>query len=221
MTTYKPFCSLECNRAYSATVAGGGYGHGPNDEPYCLNCGARTEAMGSARRQAAGGRWFVWQGNSQGEPVQPISGPYRTAQEAEQDFPPGGAYPFFALQSGPNTSWPGIPYEARRRTAHRHPTDPPRRRATRRHAAREYTAWGCTDCAMFVANGEPPLRDPETGLDWSQAEEEAWVQEWANENRGIIWSLGDDEDDFSWRACDLCGTALGGARHEFYGFDHG
>lgn len=56
--SYKHFCSLECNREYSSTVAGGGAGHGPNEEPYCLNCGAPTEPL---RPQGASTHYVVRQ----------------------------------------------------------------------------------------------------------------------------------------------------------------
>lgn len=40
MATYAPFCSLECNRDYSATVAVPDTAN--HDEPFCLNCGDPT-----------------------------------------------------------------------------------------------------------------------------------------------------------------------------------
>lgn len=89
---------------------------------------------------------------------------------------------------------------------------------------REYaTGWVCTDCVHLEANGEMP---PE----WDRAEAEAWLERVeASGDWSLGMMLGEDgcehsEDEyaehaeqcerveFSWSACDSCGSRLGGAR---------
>jgi hypothetical protein len=61
----------------------------------------------------------------------------------------------------------------------------------------------CTDCALFVGTGECEDPDPS----WS-----------ADSMRGD-WSVSSHDDhrqEFSWSACDCCGSTLGGAREGAY-----
>jgi len=100
-------------------------------------------------------------------------------------------------------------------------------------ATDEYTCsgWACTDCLFLLANGETPA-------DWSAAHVTAWQAEIDTRNAGYRITLGllrsehsctDDFDgqtageagsecdceteSFSWSACDVCGSNLGGERH--------
>lgn len=64
----------------------------------------------------------------------------------------------------------------------------------------------CTDCLMWVANGEP---DPNS----SESEHEAFVARVEDRWPGWVIVPGDDAEEFSWTSCDVCGSVLGGARH--------
>lgn len=83
----------------------------------------------------------------------------------------------------------------------------------------QYSGNACVDCVQYIANGEPPLTDPDTGEDMDESATTAWVSAWATRNAGIHWVLGDSEgDNFSWSLCDTCGSRLGGNRHPVVGF---
>lgn len=75
-----------------------------------------------------------------------------------------------------------------------------------------FDAWACHDCAHLIANGETPV-------DLTEAETEAYF---AAIGTDVLWGWGrSDEDeyiDFSWSACDVCGSTLGGARHGVHGW---
>ena len=69
--------------------------------------------------------------------------------------------------------------------------------------------WMCIDCGVLAANGEIPDHEEravevERGFD-------------AVADLGYIVAIGDSERDhvFSWSACDVCGSTLGG--HRFHG----
>jgi hypothetical protein len=66
----------------------------------------------------------------------------------------------------------------------------------------------CTDCLMWVANGEP-------NPDSSEEEHEAFVARVEDRWPGwvIVPGEGDATDEFSWWSCDVCGSPLGGARY--------
>jgi len=59
----------------------------------------------------------------------------------------------------------------------------------------------CVDCIMAIANGETP----------EDAETAAAVRH-GIENAGGEIVCGSGESYFSWRACDCCGSRLGGDR---------
>lgn len=68
----------------------------------------------------------------------------------------------------------------------------------------ENPQWVCADCILYIANGDLP-EDPADArriTDAIAAEPGTWV----------CGSAPDDE--FSWSACDCCGSTLGGSRHE-------
>ena len=64
---------------------------------------------------------------------------------------------------------------------------------------------GCTDCVMYLANGELP----EDANGWSA---DAVDRKWEGYN---ICVAGDEnsEESFSWRSCEVCGSTLGGNRY--------
>jgi hypothetical protein len=92
-------------------------------------------------------------------------------------------------------------------------------------------SWCCTDCIMLLANGEDPV-------DWSEYERVAWhiridqTMEGSEVTVGMLASEHADDcpvkitgdwqavdecscavNSFSWSACDLCRSNLGGERH--------
>lgn len=61
----------------------------------------------------------------------------------------------------------------------------------------------CADCAIWIANGDLSGMDDEAAARVVEADGENWVLSCAE----------DCESEFSWSACDRCGTTLGGDRH--------
>ena len=68
----------------------------------------------------------------------------------------------------------------------------------------------CSDCMIVIANGDMP---PDTD-DVRDEEINAGIN--ALPGHAVV---GDDEDEFSRRACGCCGTMLGGSRHEIVIFE--
>jgi hypothetical protein len=76
----------------------------------------------------------------------------------------------------------------------------------------------CEDCLLITANGEasPDCKD-DTLMDYESAVE----HEVAGRNAYFCVGVdptdddpeGDGYDEFSWHACELCGSTLGGSRH--------
>jgi hypothetical protein len=65
---------------------------------------------------------------------------------------------------------------------------------------------GCEDCRMYIANGDIPENRPNLPR--------AIAAQWPDDGPHIV--CGDTEgDEFSWQACDICGSRLGGARYPF------
>jgi len=55
----------------------------------------------------------------------------------------------------------------------------------------------CTDCALYIANGDVAEPDPS----------------WSADNISGDWAISSDHgEEFSWSPCDACGSTLGGAR---------
>lgn len=100
-----------------------------------------------------------------------------------------------------------------------------------------YESSCCTDCYMFVANGDAPLCDPETGEDFTEEGEAAWVANFQARNEGVYWFPSswplpdgeewseedrdraiDCESQFSWSSCNLCRSSLGGDRYPVAGW---
>jgi hypothetical protein len=73
--------------------------------------------------------------------------------------------------------------------------------------------WFCEDCTMVAVNGDY------TGLDYSHGEEEAAkcaeLIDAGLDALGPGLCCGDDEEEFSTRWCDCCGTHLAGRRQQF------
>lgn len=87
------------------------------------------------------------------------------------------------------------------------------------------TGWICTDCMILLANGDTPV-------DMSEEETATWLDSLSDDEMtpGLV-SEEHDEDcpnhhdewkgeecycerqEFSWSACDSCGSKLGGERH--------
>ena len=94
-------------------------------------------------------------------------------------------------------------------------------------------SWCCTDCLMLIAYDEMPPEMDELATD-------AWLAEIARRSDGGHWTLGMaadyhdqdcpninhetgewlgnadcscEEQEFSWRQCEVCGSTLGGTRH--------
>ena len=88
--------------------------------------------------------------------------------------------------------------------------------------------WVCTDCIMFLANGDLPADDSGAAsaivAGCEREDPYRWVcggtcEEHApTEENPRAWEAcseaGCDEMDFSWRTCDCCGSKLGGSRHK-------
>jgi hypothetical protein len=66
--------------------------------------------------------------------------------------------------------------------------------------------WGCTDCLMYVANGELPDERPNLAR--------AIAGQWGSDAGNIVCGNAPD-DEFSSHECDICGSRLAGARHSF------
>lgn len=64
---------------------------------------------------------------------------------------------------------------------------------------------GCTDCIMYLANGEVPEDDENP---WKPEDVDSRWQGWN------VCVAGDEktEEYFSWQPCDVCGSRLGGNR---------
>jgi hypothetical protein len=63
----------------------------------------------------------------------------------------------------------------------------------------------CTDCALYINDGTE-AEDRATALRVKYAVTDA-VGDCG------YWYLTGDEEEFSWAACDCCGSKLGGMRH--------
>ena len=78
----------------------------------------------------------------------------------------------------------------------------------------------CSDCVLFIANGDVPEGREDIGEDI----EREWPLVASDDTcdafkavRGTLRNhifLGDEELGFSWRECECCGSGLGGDRHE-------
>lgn len=67
----------------------------------------------------------------------------------------------------------------------------------------------CVDCLMLIANGETP---PEMGEDETENWEAGIERNWPNSEGWNLAVGSDDEPHFSWSACGVCGSSLGGDR---------
>ena len=65
----------------------------------------------------------------------------------------------------------------------------------------------CVDCLMFVANGEVPDARPNLATEIGGHLGLQTMQH-------LVCSGGEDDgEEFSWSACECCGSPLGGSRH--------
>ena len=65
--------------------------------------------------------------------------------------------------------------------------------------------WCCQDCLMIVANEDASGMDDET--------EECCRKGIAGFDGDLVCNDHDDDQEFSWSECDVCGTRLAGSRH--------
>jgi hypothetical protein len=96
--------------------------------------------------------------------------------------------------------------------------------------------WACVDCLMMLANGE---NEP-----WTEEETEAWRTVVSERLGSVSVDLGGEHEEgcpnvdqetgawigssdcycereeFSWRACDVCGSRLGGSRDAVHFFTY-
>jgi hypothetical protein len=70
------------------------------------------------------------------------------------------------------------------------------------------TLMACTDCLMFIANGDEP---EDNGNQWSA---DNIARHWPPYQYNLCCGDSDNDDDFSWQPCECCGSRLGGSRHE-------
>lgn len=93
------------------------------------------------------------------------------------------------------------------------------------------SGWACQDCLILLANGEAPPEMTETEVKAWQAEidrrnagynltlgmvreEHSCTADFGGQTAGEAGSECDCEtQSFSWSACDVCGSNLGGSRH--------
>lgn len=64
----------------------------------------------------------------------------------------------------------------------------------------------CQDCLLFIANGDLPEDN-----DHLVAEIEAHLS--LKPGQYLVCGDSEKDDEFSWRACECCGSTLGGSRH--------
>lgn len=71
----------------------------------------------------------------------------------------------------------------------------------------------CVDCLVLLANGETPAEMSERETEeWLAAIDRAWPE---SEGWHLAPACGEDcEGGFSWSSCDVCGSRLGGDRHD-------
>lgn len=72
----------------------------------------------------------------------------------------------------------------------------------------KYELSACVDCLFFVANGDVPEDD--------NGELETAIMDnlGAEDVRHLVCGDSDQDDEFSWSACECCGSRLGGSRHQ-------
>lgn len=70
--------------------------------------------------------------------------------------------------------------------------------------------YSCQDCLMYLANGDLSDCPDDVAESLPGKIEERWPA-------GHLVTTSTEETDleFSWRACDCCGSQLGGSRHPF------
>ena len=79
------------------------------------------------------------------------------------------------------------------------------------------TQWVCVDCIMLLANGEEPVEATDRiPLSLFSVSADIVPGMSCEHGSGCDWEC--DTRDFSWSACDGCGSALGGSRHAVTAF---
>lgn len=73
-----------------------------------------------------------------------------------------------------------------------------------------YELMACQDCLMLVANGD----FPEDNSERQDKQMQAGIDANMGDDQGYLCCGDSDKDDeFSWDACECCGSSLGGSRH--------
>jgi hypothetical protein len=68
----------------------------------------------------------------------------------------------------------------------------------------------CVDCLMFVANGDEPEDESiDLGACITAHLDLRPLQH-------LVCGDSEQDDEFSWRACECCGSTLGGSRHQLF-----
>ena len=75
--------------------------------------------------------------------------------------------------------------------------------------------WFCQDCMLFAVNGEPPQWENDAQNKRIVAGVEAFGPHLVHDGTHEDEDEDADEQEFSWRSCDCCGSRLGGSRHRF------
>jgi len=70
----------------------------------------------------------------------------------------------------------------------------------------------CDDCLMLVVNSEPPDNRPDIELDIA-------VHLGLAPRQHLACGDSDNDIEFTWRACQCCGSTLGGRRNELVLFE--
>ena len=67
----------------------------------------------------------------------------------------------------------------------------------------------CTDCVVYVANGEIPESRPNLVTE---------IRTWLGADATRLAATCGDQIEFTWAPCECCGSTLGGSREEMVVF---
>lgn len=72
----------------------------------------------------------------------------------------------------------------------------------------KFELMSCVDCLMYVANGDLPEDDN------GELQARIATMLTPEEQSNLCVGDSDQDDEFSWRACECCGSPLSGSRHQ-------